>query len=368
MAQESQARAETFVRRAIAENRDPKAAERRPLEAQLAQARTASDHRREAELTGTLSALRERHYEQLRPRLVNPEMRSANPFELPVEGDVQCWPQVSTNTSWGLMLEDAQVLPETDNWMDLWKVSGRVAIAHVDREGTVTTAPIVNVISPADVQVPTGFTSRFAHANCCAYDGMEAMTAQPFDFDGDGEPELLIHTSFFLEGDFSEWTELYQYARGSIQPYARPAGFAMTAIQDVDGDHRPDLLSSPRITGGESCGSGFAITGNPPALVAISLPNGTFDPAGAGAKAHARTWCPSNPRRLTELSHVVCARLWGRTVQNIRAEILRTQRPWNCADENAQRRQRDRRANREYELLLAGLALPVFFSLATPAP
>ena len=82
MAQESQARAETFVRRAIAENRDPKAAERRPLEAQLAQARTASDHRREAELTGTLSALRERHYEQLRPRLVNPEMRSANPFEL----------------------------------------------------------------------------------------------------------------------------------------------------------------------------------------------------------------------------------------------------------------------------------------------
>lgn len=364
IAQESMARAEAVVRQAIAENRDVNASDRRTLEGQLAQARGAHNSAEETRLTAALNALRERHFQQLRPHLHDNSTPQWDPFMLYTEGEVRCWPNAARHTAWGLMLTDAQVLPSGEDWTAVWKVSAQAVLAHTDATGAITTAAINTAVGENDVSAVTGFSLRFSRGNCCHVDGISPTELTLFDFDGDGEQEVLVKTGFFLEGDSMHWTELYQYKNGAIRPYPRPEGFQITSMEDVNHDQRPDLVSAPWIVGGEECSSGFPHGGSAPALAAISLADGTFSATNDAAKAYVASWCPSAPRTLNTVEAVVCARLWGRTTEDLRRQITRTQRAWNCRDEEAQRPQRDRRANRDYLLLHEAAGLPVYFSLA----
>jgi hypothetical protein len=366
VATEATTRAEAVVRAAIEAATDPLAGQRATLLARWTQARVGGTPAQQAEATLALNAARERDFQQLRPRVTNPQMREPNPFELLVDGDAQCWPNAARGSAWGLALQDAQLFPVTTDWQELWTVAAITQLVHVDAGGRRTTAAIRTVLSDNDVMAPEGFTRQFARANCCRYDGMEPLTVLTFDFDSDGERELFLRSGYGNEGGTFLWTELYRFARGVIEPYPRPEGFAITSIEDVNDDGRPDLLSAPTLDAGSACGSGFERHIDAHPLVAISLADGTFDPTAPAAKTYARRWCPSLPTDLRTVEAIQCARLWGRTAASLHSEIARRYYRAQCEDERRIRHRREMRVSEEFEALDGAAELPVFFTLTAP--
>lgn len=183
-------------------------------------------------------------------------------------------------------------------------VRGRWAVAHVLRDG-------------AAAQGPGHDDEWITHSRA------ELATAALFDYDGDGEPELVlaVHTNAHESAD--GWSgEVLTFRDGAIAPYAPAAEIKPEQARDVDGDGRLDLLTrAPYEGNGDDSPSDFTYLMQGPLLLAHSLPDGTFSRDDEVAKRVAREACPARvaavfPRSApgsTELAPVavVCARLWG---------------------------------------------------------
>ena len=190
----------------------------------------------------------------------------------------------SNGATWGLRADDVTDL-EVDaaacptGWL--------VRVVHVAADGTEQT-----LVPPGPGGVRNGHRYNVYRAAPVEIDEF-------FDFDGDGEDEIVV----------SRWTStfLYAFKRGRIVPYPPAAGLDIGAVKDVDGDGRPDLLVRP-------------FGDDPPTtveLLAHALPDGTFTFHDALAVKHAQALCPSDApvtRNATdeELANgIACARLWG---------------------------------------------------------
>ncbi len=163
-------------------------------------------------------------------------------------------------------------------------------------------------------------------------EGWDTITVSPpeyFDFDGDGVDEVILHAHRNSEGYSAPAFEIWTVRGGRVVPYPTGIKTAITGIDDVDGDGRPDI---------ETIEVGADVTpgiGSPifvgPTVVYHSLPNGAFSGRDAVARGAFERACPPELRALDEASfpteeetlvmRVACARAAGMSAAAVR-EVL----------------------------------------------
>jgi hypothetical protein len=149
-------------------------------------------------------------------------------------------------------------------------------------------------------------------------------TQSSFDFDGDGEDELIVigHDQT-KDGPRDPMAYIVEFKNGTVEPYPPAKDLPIFRVEDVDRDGRPDFVSygpyRARISG-RCDGSPAQVVG--PAMLVHSLPNGSFSMTDDRAVAFAKQHCekPGFSIARDEEKHVdddqtfvnvACARLWG---------------------------------------------------------
>jgi hypothetical protein len=168
-------------------------------------------------------------------------------------------------------------------------------IEHVDRSGKTVTYELPSTLAE--------------------YGLRKVKTPVLFDFDNDGEPELYVEVR--EEGDEGHRAlenGLVTYDGSAVRLYEPAAGFDIEALEDVDGDGRPDLhiLANYRETIA-GCWTGFPGAWPEPMFVAHARADGSFQVSDAEALAYAKSWCPAPPSKMTRSVDAICARMWAKT-------------------------------------------------------
>lgn len=190
-----------------------------------------------------------------------------------------------------------------------------VALAmHADKSGAVTSFPL------------PGQSPRTAVRSFASHDQDRVLfgTLQIFDYDGDGEDELLVmgHDQTH-EGPKDPIGQIVTFKAGAVSMYAPAGALPFFKVTDVDRDGRPDLIAygpyrsrvAARCNGAPTAASG-------PALLVHSKGDGTFSWNDAQAIAFAKTACEKpgfvvardDEKRVDDeqtFVNLACARLWG---------------------------------------------------------
>jgi hypothetical protein len=119
---------------------------------------------------------------------------------------------------------------------------------------------------------------------------------------------------------------------------------------------------SHELFGRDQCGSGFPGDASGPTFIAHALPNGAFSADDDEARAYAKRECPAPPAAIQSFRDVSCARLWGRSREELERLLRARFVTWDCAAELAGRAQNPR-AREDYELMLSAAKAPIPFTL-----
>jgi hypothetical protein len=145
----------------------------------------------------------------------------------------------------------------------------------------------------------------------------ESTFAAQFDFDEDGRDELVLDDSSWNNGDSRDYSvEVLRATSGAVESYAVGLGFDATT--DADGDGRPDFVTTTFFSAPGTCGG----PGRPPDILGVpllihSLPGGKFTMSDDIARRWAKRECPTAPTAARAGTDPSCARLWGRSVDEI---------------------------------------------------
>ena len=185
-----------------------------------------------------------------------------------------------------------------------WDGSSNVHAAHV-RDGILTEgAPIVA---------------------CRHFDD-----ARVFDFDGDGEEELLLGGHPDVRSDIIEMHGdplpcglVLREGSGSIEGLVMDV--PILGFEDVDGDGRPDALTGRSMSGSDGDVTAWTFVGQ--RGVAHSQPGGKFSTTDGAAVAYARRQCARSKLESASAPELyaaaLCARLGGGSVASIKARYER---------------------------------------------
>jgi hypothetical protein len=208
-------------------------------------------------------------------------------------------------SAWGIGLRDLKE--------ELHGVTGQLVAIHVDAKGQKASAVLPGTARTKD----RAFQSH--ELDHVAFD-----TQSSFDFDGDGEDELIVigHDQT-KDGPRDPMAYIVEFKNGTVQPYPPAKDLPIFRVEDVDRDGRPDFVSygpyRARIPA-RCNGAPAQVVG--PAMLVHSLPNGTFsmtdDRAIAFAKQHCEkpgfTVARDDERHVDDdqtFVNIACARLWG---------------------------------------------------------
>jgi hypothetical protein len=167
-----------------------------------------------------------------------------------------------------------------------------------------------------------------------ALDGTSIDEPVLFDWDGDGELEIAILQKT-VRHEAGHWNHgrVWTFRNGAIALYPPVREFSIHKVEDVDGDHRPDLFTFGPYTGyAHLQGSGFEFSMNGPPLLLHAREGGRFSIDDAQATATARHSCAEATGATGPLStgsqaegtvRVVCARIYGVPANQVSARIDR---------------------------------------------
>lgn len=153
----------------------------------------------------------------------------------------------------------------------------------------------------------------------------------PFDFDGDGTNELVVTWSRSDLGRRSDdVVKIFRYRDGAIDLYDTGSKLPILAVDDKNGDGRPDLVAKP-FAATDPCSENQRLY-TEVVFVGVSRANGTFAWDDPYASERLRKACPAAPASLTPPdsdsefayrlhTNVACARVWGRPEAEIVAGI-----------------------------------------------
>jgi hypothetical protein len=265
-----------------------------------------------------------------------------------------CWS--TPHGAWALVIDPpSNVEPGVSNQ---GQFIAEVSLAHVDRSGQIA----LQRVNAFMAQSP-GRTFGFGPVGL-------------FDYDGDGEPEIFVSTSWAHEGSGDMWSKMYTLRDGKLAPFGPYApGFPLQAagsdsgLHDVDGDGRPDLEIQTELGSTTACISGFESRGFAPPLVAHARPDGSFSVTDEAAVRFTDGWCNVRPRRFRTGLDVACARLQGEPVADVEKRLARDASAWDCALEEKGKPQRDPKANKDFFFMRQAARLSFPFTKApVPAP
>ena len=174
------------------------------------------------------------------------------------------------------------------------------------------------------------------------------ITVRLVDYDNDGHPELVLTTKEKAHEFDAHKNDILTASNGRIHTYAPLEGIDIEAVEDVDQDGRPDVISISRHYPGVWCFEMYEIPVGLPPVLYHARDDGSFSHADDVARAFLRKECPAMPRRLVvpfdrespswdmqARQAVACARLLGANaedlVQQIRSEWSRL--PADAAEE-----------------------------------
>ncbi|WP_394833605.1 VCBS repeat-containing protein [Pendulispora rubella] len=175
-----------------------------------------------------------------------------------------------------------------------------------------------------------------------------------FDYDGDGQDEVILTgASWVRDGVSQPYARLWTIKGKKIDAYSS-GGTApeFGAVEDIDDDGRPDLLTNGVYTAEAPDAPDAAGCGAPehrlagPLLALHSRADGTFSASDEVAFAYAKKACPARPKSLlvkdvpadasaqpaSSLDNLVCARLWGVSEADVTAMIAKECRVPRPAD------------------------------------
>lgn len=228
----------------------------------------------------------------------------------------------TAGVTWGWELGSARTRdengPEKGEWSEMnCTTEASVRLLRVDAKGGKTYGPEETIV--------------------LAWDRSSALAVRALaDYDGDGEVEVLRERAGKEhEGGPIEERTILTLARGKIAPYAPARGFSIVAVEDADGDGRPDLVTRGPYEGiVDPDAFGNAWPAGPAIFLAHAQPDGTFAFGDAASVTFTRGKCPARPALAFEPldlqaaegaeTKVVCARLWGASEEDV-------VRAWNAA-------------------------------------
>jgi hypothetical protein len=169
--------------------------------------------------------------------------------------------------------------------------------------------------------------SGFGEVSSIASDGT--------DYDRDGVPEMIVmrHTMGPEGGDgYESWIVTMHGSK--ITEYAPAHGITLIGPPvDFDRDGRLDLVTSYglSVSTEETC-EYYKSYPTTPSLLAHALPDGSFSPTDAVAKAYARKTCPQQPAVIRSPLDALCAKLWSATPAEVAASRKRVTAcvQWDC--------------------------------------
>ncbi|MFO0614959.1 MAG: VCBS repeat-containing protein [Polyangiaceae bacterium] len=177
-----------------------------------------------------------------------------------------------------------------------------------------------------------------------AYTADFPSVAAPFDFDGDGQDEVVVGTTRDAPFAHDETGVVLTLDGGRVVPFGPAKAIDVHQVEDVDGDGRPDLMTLAPFRGPttQSCGDMQMSESLDAPLLAHSLPDGTFSFTDDVALSFDRRGCeraPPTPLVIAGNSPdgpltVRCARLHGQTAAAVRAAIRKvcTSQSKGCVD------------------------------------
>ncbi len=192
--------------------------------------------------------------------------------------------------------------------------TGQVVALHADAQGHTTSVALPGTS-------PRTKDRSFASTDL---DHVSIGMQELFDFDGDGEEELIVvGWDQTHEGPRDPGGVVVTFKGGAAALYGPAKDVPFFRAEDVDRDGRPDLITyGPYRTHvpGRCNGTPAAAVG--PALLAHSLPDGTFTMVDARAIAFAKQACEKpgfsvardDEKRVDDdqtFVNLACARLWG---------------------------------------------------------
>lgn len=207
--------------------------------------------------------------------------------------------------AWGLGLRD---LTE-----ELHGVTAQLVAIHVDSKGAKASVVLQGTARLKDRAFQSHDLDRVA------FD-----TQSDYDFDGDGEEELIaIGHDQTKDGPRDPLAYIVELKNGNAQIYPPSKDLPIFRVEDVDRDGRPDFVSyGPyRARVPARCnGAPSQVVG--PAMLVHSLPNGTFSMTDEKALAFAKQHCEKpgftvardDEKRVDDdqtFVNIACARLWG---------------------------------------------------------
>ena len=138
----------------------------------------------------------------------------------------------------------------------------------------------------------------------------------PYDYDGDGEQELLFQQPRVMYGAGFPGVLLTVKDGAARVYFSPPTGFYIDGTIDYDRDRVPDINLKLLVGGDweEGCG-GYGEAQWSSQFLAHARQDGSFSMKDEVAEAAIRKWCPHRPSKLESQDDILCALLWHTPVR-----------------------------------------------------